>query len=467
MKYQTVLLSALFIFKCSILFGQAPAQGNKTVELKEIDELRAEVQQLRQEIADMRASVASEVHREPTPAQAEVETEHAEDRSVQAAETGSSSALASLPGSATLNLTFDGYYGFNFNRPVGRVNLIRAYDVYSNSFSINQATVILERAPDVSAGRRWGARVDLQYGQATETLQGSASNELRPQVYRPLFQAYGTYVAPIGRGLNIDFGKFASSIGLEGNYSKDQINYSRALWFNFLPFYHMGIRTSYPLSDRVTLNYWMVNGAQSTETVNDFKDQLIGLSLTPRKSLSWTINYYIGQEHPDVVPSLNPTSPPTPGAQPGQSITPVTNPETGKLHIFDTYATWQASPRWTFGGEADYVVQRAFVHSSPTRDSGGALYARLQLDQRSALGARAEYLSDRGGSFTGLTQALKETTLTYDFKLATGLIVRPDYRRDFSNQPFFLTQAPGVRKKEQNTATVGLIWWWGAKEGQW
>lgn len=84
----------------------------------------------------------------------------------------------------TVNLTIDGYYGYNFNRPVGQVNLLRAYDVQSNSFSLNQAAVVIERAPDVEAGRRFGARLDLQYGQATETVQGNAANEPRPQVYR-------------------------------------------------------------------------------------------------------------------------------------------------------------------------------------------------------------------------------------------------------------------------------------------
>src|SRR5215831_15983798 len=87
----------------------------------------------------------------------------------------------------TINLTLDGYYSYNFNRPVGRINLLRAYDVSSNSFSLNQATVVIERAPDVQAGRRFGARLDLQYGQATETLQGNAANEPRPQAYRPIF----------------------------------------------------------------------------------------------------------------------------------------------------------------------------------------------------------------------------------------------------------------------------------------
>src|SRR6185503_18024875 len=55
----------------------------------------------------------------------------------------------------------DGYYAWNTNRPLGGVNLLRAYDVSSNSFSLNQANVIVERAPDVSKGRRAGMRLDL------------------------------------------------------------------------------------------------------------------------------------------------------------------------------------------------------------------------------------------------------------------------------------------------------------------
>jgi hypothetical protein len=52
---------------------------------------------------------------------------------------------------ATLNFALDEYYSFNFNNPVGRVNAFRAYDVLSNNISLNQADVVFERAPDVSA----------------------------------------------------------------------------------------------------------------------------------------------------------------------------------------------------------------------------------------------------------------------------------------------------------------------------
>ena len=58
--------------------------------------------------------------------------------------------------------------------------------------------------------------------------------------------------------------------------------------------------------------------------------------------------------------------------------------------------------------------------------------------QSSRSPARAEYLSDRGGLFSGVNQALKETTLTTEYKLANGFLTRFEWRRDFSNQPFFL-----------------------------
>src|SRR5262245_55806136 len=365
----------------------------------------------------------------------------------------------------TISGTVDGYYGYNFNRPVGRISLLRAYDVTSNSFSLNQAVVSVERAPDVDAGRRLGMRLDLMYGQATETVQGNAANEPRPQVYRPLWQVYGTYVAPVGNGLTLDFGKFASSLGYETNFTKDNFNYSRAYFFNFLPFYHFGLRAKYPVNDKLTVMYHLMNGTQQTEDFNRFKSQHVALILTPTKKVTWQVNYYVGREQRDVAPQLNPTFASLP-TQPGLS-TDVLRPEPrGRFHVLDTYVTWLVTDKLTLAAEADYVINRAQEFSSPSRVTGGAAYARYQFTPKFALAGRAEYLSDRGGLFSGVTQALKETTLTTDYKLAEGLLMRAEWRRDFSNQPFFLTNAPGVLKKEQNTATLGLVWWFG-KEGSW
>ena len=373
---------------------------------------------------------------------------------------------------ATLNFAVDEYYEYNFNIPVGRVNALRAYDVLSNNISLNQADLVFERAPDVDAGRPFGLRLDLQYGQATDTLQGNPANEPRPPIYQNIYQAYGTYVVPIGNGLTVDVGKFGSSIGIEGNYTKDQMNYSRSYWFDYLPFYHMGVRAAYKVNDKLTLNYWLVNGTNQAEATNGYKDELFGFTATPNKNITWNVNYYIGQEHPDrvVVSSSGPIP-----VQPGltfQGITPAPN---GKLHIFDSYVSWQAKPKLTFALEGDYVIEREWQNtntalgqsSSPSHVIGGAGYAKYQFTPRIAVAGRAEYLSDRGGLFSGITQALKETTASFDYKLSDGFLMRYEWRRDFSNQPSFFTHTNGVMSKEQQTLGVGIVWWVGRKEGAW
>jgi Putative beta-barrel porin-2, OmpL-like. bbp2 len=370
----------------------------------------------------------------------------------------------------TVNFLFDGYYGYNFNAPIGRVNLLRAYDVLSNTFSINQADVVFEHPTDVAAGHRFGMRMDLQFGQATATLQGNPANEPRPDIYRNIFQVYGTYVVPVGRGLTVDFGKWGSSLGIEGNYTKDQINYSRSLWFSALPFYHMGVRANFPVTSKLAVNYWVVNGTQQTEPTNGFKDQMFGLVVTPHKNVTWTINYYLGQEHPDVLQVPNNTPIPT---QPGLNFVAIRPAPNGKLDIFDSYVTWQTTPKLTLAWEADYEIQRLWANaaaghsSAPSEISGTAGYAQYQLSPHWAVGARAEYLSDPQGMFSGVSQALKETTATLDYKVADGFLMRYEWRRDFSNQAYFLTSTQGVKSEQQNTATVGLIWWFGRKQGAW
>jgi len=480
----------------------APASAEEVKQLRDVvQSLLTRVTELENELKQRQVSPAEKTEREASAAgfgpsaSTDAVTTATPAASARGAETATSSATAAPAQSATLeaskeqtkavdraildylhgatlNFAVDEYYSYNFNDPVGRVNALRAYDVFSNNISLNQADVVFERAPDVDAGRRFGVRLDLQFGQATDTLQGNPLNEPRPDIYRNIYQAYGTYVAPIGNGLTIDVGKWGSSIGIEGNYTKDQMNYSRAYWFDFLPFYHMGVRAAYKVNDKLTLNYWLVNGTNQAEATNGYKDELFGFTATPNKKITWNVNYYLGQEHPDRVEVSS--SGPIP-VQPGltfQAITPAPN---GKLHIFDTYVSWQAAPRLTFALEGDYVIEREWKNtipalgqsSAPSHVIGGAGYAKYQFSPKFALAGRVEYLSDRGGLFSGITQALKETTATFDYKLSEGFLMRYEWRRDFSNQPSFFTDTNGVLSKEQQTATVGVIWWVGRKEGAW
>jgi hypothetical protein len=436
-----------FIVTLAFIFHPSSTRAQTTDRDADI---QRRIAALETQLAELKALVAQKPEVAAQPAVAEDEG-------------GSADYLHDLKFGAAL----DTYYGYNFNHPIGRVNLLRAYDVTANNFSLNQANLIVESAPDLAAGRRFGGRLDLQFGQATETLQGSLANEPRPYVYRNVFQAFGTYIVPVGSGLTVDFGKWASALGAEGNYTKDQINYSRSYWFNFLPFYHMGARVNYKFNDAVTANYWITNGTQQTEAFNNFKDQFAGVVLQPAKNLTWNIQYYLGQEHPDVEPIQNPGLPTVP-TQPGLSVTPVVPYFTGKLHIFDTYASWQPAARTSFMLEGDYVLRRNQAPTADSRAYGGAVYARQQLTKRTAIAGRAEYVRDEAGMFTGVSQTVKETTVTYEYRPVTdGFLIRAEWRRDFSNTPFFLTNTVGQLETDQQTATLGVVWWWGTKKQAW
>ena len=455
--------------------ASSSADGSTSVDqrlselTREVEDLKSLVHQLQDQISKVAPQQA------PAPSSATSAEVSSAQAQPPAAGTAPQTATAASPNTAadmlhgvTINALLDGYYEYNVNSPVGRVNYLRAYDVSSNSFSLNQADLVVESAADPANDKRFGMRVDLQYGQATSTLQGNPANELRPEVYRDIFQAYGTYVFPVDNGLTVDFGKWASSLGIEGNYTKDQLNYSRSYWFDFLPFYHMGIRSKLAIDDQVAVTAWIANGAEQTEADNNYKDWLLGLVLTPFPAVSWTLNYYQGQEHPDVLYLQNPTSgqQDLPDEQ-GTYILPISNPPNGKLQITDSYITWQVSQALALAAELDYVQERLYSYSSPQRVEGGVLYAGYQLSPVFALAARVEYLADIGGLYSGVTQYLKEATLTFDYRPRDGFLIRTEFRRDQSNRPYFLGHTLGLLESSQPTIGFGLVWWLGQKQGVW
>jgi hypothetical protein len=70
--------------------------------------------------------------------------------------------------------------------------------------------------------------------------------------------------------------------------------------------------------------------------------------------------------------------------------------------------------------------------------------------------------------FGGIDQVLQETTLTTEYRLAEGFLVRAEFRRDWSNERFFPGRLGGVDLlRGQNTALVGGVWWFGNKPGAW
>ena len=346
------------------------------------------------------------------------------------------SASAAPP--AVFGATLEGYYAENTHRPPAGDNGLRAYDVKADSFAIQQAAVVIDAPPDVADGRRYGLRVDLQFGEAVGTLQGNPTNEPRPDLYRNIFQAYGTYVFPLGRGLTMDFGKFASPLGLETNYAKDNDHFTRALLFDFLPFYHSGARFSYAITDKVAVFYMLTNGAQQTEDFNSTPaNHAMVLAKLPH-ALQVIASAYESHE------------------------------PTGLVHILDGQITWTPASRpVTFGLDVTRTTSRSSADQSTGALNGVGVYGRLSHGAWAGA-LRVEHLDDAGGLFVaGLPQRLSELTATGEWRAPEGFLARAELRHDWSSASVFPGRALGASARTQTTATFGLVWWIGTKKGSW
>lgn len=83
---------------------------------------------------------------------------------------GDTSSSAFLRGT-TFSFGFAAYYGYNFNEPVGRVNLLRAHDVTPDSFNINQSNLIVKHLPTPTD--RTDGRIDLVRHKARYLVAGA------------------------------------------------------------------------------------------------------------------------------------------------------------------------------------------------------------------------------------------------------------------------------------------------------
>jgi hypothetical protein len=216
---------------------------------------------------------------------------------------------------------------------------------------------------------------------------------------------------------------------------------------------------SLPVSDKVTLMYMLTNGIQQTEDFNNFKSNHVAAIVKPTSKVAWTINYYFGQEQPDPSTRVGELTPAD--TRSGQAATP-----DGFFRVFDTYVALSATDTLSFGLDANYVTNEVNKVDAELALQGVGAYARYQLSGPAALAVRYERLDDEG-LFGGIDQVLEGVTAGLEYKFADGFLVRGEFRRDWSNERFFTTDAPGVLKGHQNTFLIGMVWWFGNKTGAW
>lgn len=110
----------------------------------------------------------------------------------------------------------------------------------------------------------------------------------------------------------------------------------------------------------------------------------------------------------------------------------------------------------------DYGVNKN-VGRGEKRWVGVAGAARFALTPWFAIAPRLEWFNDADGFTTGTVQKLKEVTMTAEFKMKEGFLSRLEYRRDWSNTPFFDRGAGLAVSRSQPTLLAGIVAYFGPK----
>src|SRR6266850_477707 len=248
-----------------------------------------------------------------------------------------------------------------------------------------------------------GFQVDLGFGRAFELFNRQPS-ERASDTFRFLEQAYLSIKPPKAKGLEVDFGKFVTSAGAEVIETNGNWNYSRSLLFALaIPYYHFGVRTSIPIGKYLTGGVQIVNG--------------------------WR-------------------------------------------HLYDTTVLFTASSKFNGYINFDYGQNANFSLVSGIATPGVPLVSKwyglagalhLQANSHWSLTPRVEWFKDKDGFATGVAQDLKECTITGEYKMVEGFLARLEYRRDWTNQPFFDYGNVLGSKKTQNTVSLGVLAYFGPK----
>jgi len=147
-------------------------------------------------------------------------------------------------------------------------------------------------------------RLMTQFGLYSELTPRDDASPARGQwnladAYRYISEAYGGYHWNAWNGINLDAGIFLSYIGLFSYYNYDNWAYQPSYVSANTPWFFDGIRIQTFPSDKLKIEYWIINGWQSYGMFNDAPGFGTQILWRPTGSLELLTNDYWGFDTPN------------------------------------------------------------------------------------------------------------------------------------------------------------------------
>ena len=351
-------------------------------------------------------------------------------------------------------ITTDGYaslsYNYNTNDPSDRLNQFRVFDFNENEPQLDVAQLVIQHA--VSEPGQFGFRFNLIAGSGVPEITaayGMFRNKHTGIAHHvDIPELYASYVAPLGKGLRFDLGKFATPLGYEviGGYDGYNDNFSRGFIFGYgVPYTHTGGKISYSFNSRISSALLITNGCDAVTRLNGgvtFGGQIAAVT---SKNTTLTFNFLHGPERPH-------------NAHDQRSL-------------YEMTGTWKVIPRLSFAFDGLYADEdHAATNGSDAIWKGLAGYSKYNFTKEISLAFRGEVFADIGGSRTCTSQTLRGFTLTPEYVLPVKMsrlssefrhldgkfVTRGEFRQDLSDRPTFRKGSGFTRR--QFTTAVNLIY---------
>ncbi|HHT9128226.1 MAG TPA: outer membrane beta-barrel protein, partial [Candidatus Wujingus californicus] len=308
---------------------------------------------------------------------------------------------------------------------------VRAFDREHDSFTLSNVEISVFKPATESDPIGFGFTTN--YGEIARRLTfvpaEMTSNTRVDDDDFTISQGFVTYKAPVGKGIDFKFGKFATWIGAELWESVDNPNYSRSLLYqNAIPFTHTGLAVSYPLLDNLTATGYFVNGWDTFADNNDAKTFGYQFIWAIAENTSFIVNGSHGAEQDEDLAE---------GAD-------------GNIrHFWDLILAFKPLANTSVNLNFDYGTEEGAdgigggFYASPTGRNGQwwGFAGIINQDLTDSVGVafRGEYFDDKDGARLGVDELdIWEITGTVNIKIRENLLVRPEIRYDEANQEVFV-----------------------------
>jgi len=329
-------------------------------------------------------------------------------------------------------------YVVNLGKPSPHnVNDLRFYD-HDTDYSWNALELSFKKDP--SERYPWGFGVVTTAGmdsQKNHSLGIFRDLDDGPPYYRntakyDLAEAYGAVLLPLGEGLTVKAGKWATLIGYEVYESPKNLNFSRDFLYTLgTPYTHTGLLVTYPFTKWLSATLGFTNGWDNSDNPNGYLKAIGQVAFTPSDKFSITTAFHVGPEQlrAQMIGRVN------------------------QRWIVDTTVLYTGIDRLTlatnfdFAGEENDPVLVALGTRKHNNSSWSGVAGYVAYDWTKSLrtALRVEYFADPQGVRNGITAPghnvnYYEITPTLEYKIWRGLVGRLEYRHDqASTKSFSLT----------------------------